>query len=664
MNNTKEEETFSFQGEQFADIQMLHYRLPEFETLSLRQKKLIYSLSQATLFGRDITFDQFGKYNLRIRKTLEAVYKHYQGESTDYEFQALGEYLKQVWFASGIHHHYACDKFIPSFTEQFFRDAVLSVDKKQLPLRENEDVNELLNELCPVIFDPTIHPKRVNKADGVDLICTSACNYYEGVNQQEVENYYAKMKAEGPDSEQPSYGLNSTLIKKGNSVREDVWKADGKYSAAIKQIIVWLERAKAFTENEQQHKVISLLIKYYETGDLRDFDRYSIEWLHEQDGMIDFINGFIEVYGDPMGLKGSWEGIVEYKDLKATHRTQTISANAQWFEDHSPVNPAFRKPKVKGVTANVICAAMLGGDEYPASAIGINLPNADWIRAEHGSKSVTISNLTHAYDMAAKGNGFREEFVIDEATLQMMNLYSDKTDGLHTDLHECLGHGSGRLLPGTDPDALKNYGNTIEEARADLFGLYYIADEKLLDLGLLDSSEAYKAQYYGYMMNGLLTQQVRIKPGKNIEEAHMQNRALIAWWAMDLGSKDHVAELIKQKDAQSGEVKTFVRINDYAKLRDIFAQELAEIQRIKSEGDFEAARKLVETYAVKLDNELHAEVLQRYERLKIAPYKGFINPVLKPVCDATGEVTDIIVDYSEGYTEQMLRYSEEYATLI
>lgn len=664
MNNTKEEETFSFQGEQFADIQMLHYRLPEFETLSLRQKKLIYSLSQATLFGRDITFDQFGKYNLRIRKTLEAVYKHYQGESTDYEFQALGEYLKQVWFASGIHHHYACDKFIPSFTEQFFRDAVLSVDKKQLPLRENEDVNELLNELCPVIFDPTLHPKRVNKADGVDLICTSACNYYEGVNQQEVENYYAKMKAEGPDSEQPSYGLNSTLIKKGNSVREDVWKADGKYSAAIKQIIVWLERAKAFTENEQQHKVISLLIKYYETGDLRDFDRYSIEWLHEQDGMIDFINGFIEVYGDPMGLKGSWEGIVEYKDLKATHRTQTISANAQWFEDHSPVNPAFRKPKVKGVTANVICAAMLGGDEYPASAIGINLPNADWIRAEHGSKSVTISNLTHAYDMAAKGNGFREEFVIDEATLQMMNLYSDKTDDLHTDLHECLGHGSGRLLPGTDPDALKNYGNTIEEARADLFGLYYIADEKLLDLGLLDSSEAYKAQYYGYMMNGLLTQQVRIKPGKNIEEAHMQNRALIAWWAMDLGSKDNVAELIKQKDAQSGEVKTFVRINDYAKLRDIFAQELAEIQRIKSEGDFEAARKLVETYAVKLDKALHAEVLQRYERLKIAPYKGFINPVLKPVCDATGEVTDIIVDYSEGYTEQMLRYSEEYATLI
>ena len=664
MNNTKEEETFSFQGEQFADIQMLHYRLPEFETLSLRQKKLIYSLSQATLFGRDITFDQFGKYNLRIRKTLEAVYKHYQGESTDYEFQALGEYLKQVWFASGIHHHYACDKFIPSFTEQFFRDAVLSVDKKQLPLRENEDVNELLNELCPVIFDPTIHPKRVNKADGVDLICTSACNYYDGVNQQEVENYYAKMKAEGPDSEQPSYGLNSTLIKKGNSVREDVWKADGKYGTAIKQIIVWLERAKAFTENEQQHKVISLLIKYYETGDLRDFDRYSIEWLHEQDGMIDFINGFIEVYGDPMGLKGSWEGIVEYKDLKATHRTQTISANAQWFEDHSPVNPAFRKPKVKGVTANVICAAMLGGDEYPASAIGINLPNADWIRAEHGSKSVTISNLTHAYDMAAKGNGFREEFVIDEATLRMMNLYSDKTDDLHTDLHECLGHGSGRLLPGTDPDALKNYGNTIEEARADLFGLYYIADEKLLDLGLLDSSEAYKAQYYGYMMNGLLTQQVRIKPGKNIEEAHMQNRALIAWWAMDLGSKDHVAEFIKQIDAQSGEVKTFVRINDYAKLRDIFAQELAEIQRIKSEGDFEAARKLVETYAVKLDNELHAEVLQRYERLKIAPYKGFINPVLKPVCDATGEVTDIIVDYSEGYTEQMLRYSEEYATLI
>ncbi|MCR5077059.1 MAG: dipeptidyl peptidase 3 [Prevotella sp.] len=661
--NGTEGQAFAFTDERFADIQMLRYELPGFGSLTLRQKQLVYCLSQATLYGRDITFDQFGKHNLRIRHTLEAVYRDFRGDRSGSEFRALEEYLKQVWFASGIYHHYASDKFVPAFPEAFFREAVLAADAATLPLREGETAEAMLDELCPVIFDPTVLPKRVNKADGEDLVRSSACNYYEGVSQQEVEDFYARMKAEGPAEEQPSYGLNSTLVKTDGRIREEVWKADGRYGAAIRKITGWLERAMDFAENPRQRHVIELLIRYYVSGDLRDFDTYSIEWLREQEGRIDFINGFIEVYGDPMGLKGSWEGIVEYKDLEATRRTQAISANAQWFEDHSPVSPAFRKPEVRGVTANVICAAMLGGDEYPASAIGINLPNADWIRASHGSKSVTISNLTHAYDMAARGNGFREEFVIDEETRRMMEQYADRTDDLHTDLHECLGHGSGRLLPGTDPDALKNYGNTIEEARADLFGLYYIADGKLLELGLLDSPEAYKAQYYGYMMNGLLTQQVRIRPGKQIEESHMQNRALIARWAVELGKEDKVVELVSQPDSRTGERRTFVRINDYAALRRIFAQELAEIQRIKSEGDFEAARKLVETYAVRLDATLHAEVLRRYERLDIAPYKGFINPVLRPVRDAEGKVTDILVDYSEGYADQMLRYSQEYGTL-
>ena len=657
------EETFNFQDERFADIQLLRYRLPDFESLTIRQKQLIYCLSQATLFGRDITFDQFGKYNLRIRKTLEAVYLNYNGEKLDYNFRALEEYLKHVWFANGIYHHYACDKFSPLFTEDFFRKEVLALDTNQLPLNEGETVTSLLDELCPVIFDPTVLPKRVDKSDGKDIVRSSACNYYDGVSQQEVEEFYVKLKQEGPISEVPSYGLNSTLVKEGDLIREDVWKIEGKYGAAIKKIVFWLNRAKEFVENKRQQRVIELLIRYYETGDLHDFDTYSIEWLREQNGRIDFINGFIEVYGDPMGLKGSWEGIVEYKDLKATHRTQTISANAQWFEEHSPIKPLFRKEIVKGVTANVVCAAMLGGDEYPSSAIGINLPNADWIRAEHGSKSVTISNLTHAYNMAAKGNGFREEFVIDDDTRRLLELYADKTDDLHTDLHECLGHGSGRLLPGTDPDALKNYGNTIEEARADLFGLYYIADLKLLELGLLDNEEAYKAQYYSYMMNGLLTQQVRIKPGKQIEESHMQNRALIAQWALELGKDDNVVELVTRKDEKTGQSKTFVRINDYETLRYIFAYQLAEIQRIKSEGDFYMARALVEKYAIKLNPVLHAEVLRRYENLNIAPYKGFINPVLTPVYNDLGEVIDVVVDYSESYTEQMLRYSRDYQTL-
>ncbi len=657
------EETFNFQDERFADIQLLRYRLPDFESLTIRQKQLIYCLSQATLFGRDITFDQFGKYNLRIRKTLEAVYLNYNGEKLDYNFRALEEYLKHVWFANGIYHHYACDKFSPLFTEDFFRKEVLALDTNQLPLNEGETVTSLLDELCPVIFDPTVLPKRVDKSDGKDIVRSSACNYYDGVSQQEVEEFYVKLKQEGPISEVPSYGLNSTLVKEGDLIREDVWKIEGKYGAAIRKIVFWLNRAKEFVENKRQQRVIELLIRYYETGDLHDFDTYSIEWLREQNGRIDFINGFIEVYGDPMGLKGSWEGIVEYKDLKATHRTQTISANAQWFEEHSPIKPLFRKEIVKGVTANVVCAAMLGGDEYPSSAIGINLPNADWIRAEHGSKSVTISNLTHAYNMAAKGNGFREEFVIDDDTRRLLELYADKTDDLHTDLHECLGHGSGRLLPGTDPDALKNYGNTIEEARADLFGLYYIADLKLLELGLLDNEEAYKAQYYSYMMNGLLTQQVRIKPGKQIEESHMQNRALIAQWALELGKDDNVVELVTRKDEKTGQSKTFVRINDYETLRYIFAYQLAEIQRIKSEGDFYMARALVEKYAIKLNPVLHAEVLRRYENLNIAPYKGFINPVLTPVYNDLGEVIDVVVDYSESYTEQMLRYSRDYQTL-
>ena len=657
------EETFNFQDERFADIQMLRYRLPDFEALTTRQKQLIYCLSEATLFGRDITFDQFGKYNLRIRKTLEAVYLNYNGDRLDNNFRALEKYLKHVWFANGIYHHYACDKFTPLFTEDFFRNAVLTIDSKHLPLNNGETVTSLLDSLCPIIFDPAIFPKRVDKSDGKDIVRSSACNYYDGVSQHEVEEFYAKLKQEGPVNEVLSYGLNSTLIKEGDTIREDIWKIDGKYGAAIKKIVYWLTRAKDYVENDQQLHVINLLIRYYETGDLHDFDIYSIEWLREQEGRIDFINGFIEVYGDPMGLKGSWEGIVEYKDLDATHRTQAISTNAQWFEDHSPVNPLFRKKVVKGVTANVICAAMLGGDEYPASAIGINLPNADWIRAEHGSKSVTISNLTHAYDMAAKGNGFREEFVIDTDTRKLLDLYADKTDNLHTDLHECLGHGSGRLLPGTDPDALKNYGNTIEEARADLFGLYYIADQKLLELGLLDSSVAYKAQYYNYIMNGLLTQQVRIKPGKQIEESHMQNRALIAQWAMEMGKEFNVIELISCVDKSTSEAKTYVRINDYEALRDIFAHQLAEIQRIKSEGDFEAARTLVEKYAIKLDPVLHAEVLRRYESLNIAPYKGFINPILKPVYNEFGEITDVTVDYSESYTEQMLRYSRDYQTL-
>lgn len=659
--------------ERFADIQMLRYELKGFENLSLTQKIYIYCLSKATLLGRDITFDQQGKYNLRIRKTLEAVYLHYEGNRESEDFKAFEVYLKRVWFASGIHHHYGCEKFVPGFSEESFYEMVGAVADEYLPLSKGQSKEDLLGILVPVIFNPEVMPKRVNQTDGEDLVQTSACNFYENVSQAEVERFYARMKEDG-NEQAPSYGLNSKLTKRNGELVELKWTEDGLYGAAIKEIVSWLLRAQKYAENEEQKHLIDLLVKYYRTGDLKDFDRYSIAWVQQHEGMIDFINGFIEVYGDPLGLKGTWEGIVEYKDLEATKRTQTISQNAQWFEDHSPVDPRFRKPEVKGVTANVVCAAMLGGEEYPASAIGINLPNANWIRQEYGSKSVTIGNLTEAYNKAAQGNGFRDEFVIDEDTISLMNQYEDITDDLHTDLHECLGHGSGQLLPGTDPDALKAYGSTIEEARADLFGLYYVADHKLVELGLTPNDEAYKAQYYGYLMNGLLTQTIRIKEDDKIEEAHMRNRALIAWWVME--HAEGAVELVKMdmnyasaedalKDSEGNIIttKTYVKINDYAKLRHLFGELLAEIQRIKSEGDFEAARLLVEKYAVNIDPELHREILARYKKLNLAPYKGFINPKMTLEMDEEGEITDVVLDYEESYVDQMLRYSDEYGTL-
>ena len=642
--------------ERFADIQLLRYRLNGFEQLSLLQKKLVYYLSKATLYGRDITFDQFGRYNLRIRKMLEAVYTDPSVNHETDDFRALEVYLKRVWFSNGIYHHYGTEKFQPDFTADYLRSLLQQVDARKLPLRDGETLDALCDELFPIIFDPTVLPKRVNKADGEDLLLTSACNFYEGLTQQEAEEFYAQRKADDEKNSRPlSHGLNATLVKRNGVIEEDVWKIDGRYGNAIQHIVYWLKKAHGVAENTRQQRVIELLISYYETGNLQCFNDYCIEWVGEHEGRIDFVNGFIEVYGDPLGLKGSWEGIVEYKDLEATKRTQTISQNAQWFEDHSPVDPRFRKPHVKGVTANAICAAMLGGDEYPSTAIGINLPNADWIRAEHGSKSITISNITEAYNKAAHGNGFKEEFVIDQETLAIIEKYGDKCDDLHTDLHECLGHGSGQLLPGTDPDALKAYGNTIEEARADLFGLYYIADHKLVELGLLPDDNAYQAQYYNYIMNGLMTQLIRIEPGHQIEEAHMRNRSLIAHWCYEQGNGVVTIE--------RHEGKTFVRINDYKALRALFARLLAEIQRIKSEGDYEAARQLVERYAVKVAPQLHQEVLERYKRLNLAPYKGFINPVLKPVLDAQGEICDIQVDYTESYVHQMLRYGQEYGTL-
>lgn len=653
-NKNSEFEGFCYSGERFADLQMLRYRLNGFESLSLRQKLYVYYLSKATLAGRDITTDQFGFYNLDIRKVLEAVYVNYQGNKECEDFIAMTIYLKRIWFSNGIYHHYGSEKFAPDFSPAFLLDAMKSIEPSLLPLAKGETVDGLFDRLKSAIFDPNFLPKKVNKADGCDLVATSACNFYHDVSQHEVEDYYSSLKAT-VDKNPPSFGLNSRLVKQNGELIEQVWKIDGMYSKAIEIIVSYLRQAAEYAENEQQQKIISLLISYYQTGDLRVFDKYSIEWLKEQDGRIDFINGFIEVYNDPLGLKASWEGIVEYKDLIATCRTRTISDNAQWFEDNSPVDSRFKKKIVKGVTANVVCAAMLGGDEYPSTAIGINLPNADWIRAEHGSKSVTIGNLTDAYNKAARGNGFDKEFVIDEPTRSFIDKYGDLCDDLHTDLHECLGHGSGQILPGVAPDALKAYSNTIEEARADLFGLYYIADQKLVDLGLVPNPEAYKSQYYTYMMNGLMTQLVRIKPGHQIEEAHMRNRALIARWALDNG--DGAVEL-KKIDG-----KTYVIVNDYQKLRQVFAHLLAEVQRIKSEGDFLAARELVETYGVKVDAELHSEILKRYKTLNIAPYKGFLNPWLKIIYTDNGEVKDVVADYTETYEQQMLRYSHEYGLL-
>ena len=639
--------------EKFADIQLLRYKLEGFEALRLQQKIYIYYLSKAVLSGRDITFDQFGKYNLSIRKVLESIFFLYNGSRDTYDFQALTVYLKRVWFSNGIYHHYGCDKFKPEFSRDFFCDAYNSLSYEQLALGSEEEKNNLLNEILPVIFDADYLPKRVNKAEGVDLIKTSACNFYEDVSQSEVESFYNGMKVEG-DARPVSYGLNSKLTKQNGKLTELVYKANGMYGNKIRQIIHWLTKASQYAENEQQKKVIAILIKYYQTGDLKYFDEYSIEWLKEQEGQVDFINGFIEVYGDPLGLKGSWEGIVEYKDAEATKRTRLISENAQWFEDHSPVDRRFKKKTVRGVTANVICAAMLGGDEYPSTAIGINLPNADWIRAEHGSKSVTIGNLTDAYSKASRGNGFMQEFVIDDETRALIDRYGDLCDELHTDLHECLGHGSGQLLKETDPDALKAYGNTIEEARADLFGLFYLADDKLVELGLTPDREAYKSQYYTYMQNGLLTQAVRIELGNDIEEAHMRNRALIANWALDMDVEQQIVAL----EMHGG--KHYVSVKDYEGLRGIFARQLSEIQRVKSEGDFNAARALVEKYAVHIDSQLHREILERYEKLGIAPYKGFLNPWMKPEYDENGNIVDIKLDYTESYAHQMMRYSSEY----
>ncbi len=646
-------DNFAYAGERFADIQILRYQIRDFDTLSLRQKCYVYCLSKATLYGRDITFDQFGKHNLRIRRLLEAVYVNFKDRVHSDEFDALEVYLKRVWFSSGIHHHYGCEKFLPSFSETFLRGLIYETDVNVLPLHDGESVEDMIDELFPVIFNPEIFPKRVNKNNGDDLVLTSSCNYYEGVTQQEVEEFYAAKRTD--DKRQPSWGLNSTLVKDEGGLKELVWKREGRYGRAIEQIVYWLKRAEEYVENDSQRKVISLLVDYYESGSLDIFDRYSVEWVKLHEGQIDFINGFIEVYGDPLGIKASWEGIVEIKDLVATKRTAIISDNAQWFEDHSPVDSRFRKKVVKGVTANVVQAAMLGGDEYPSTAIGINLPNADWIRADYGSKSVTISNLTEAYDLAAKGNGFREEFVIDNYTKELIDRWGHLCDDLHTDLHECLGHGSGQLLDGVSPDALQAYGSTIEEARADLYGLYYIADPKLLELGLLTSPEAYKANYYTYLMNGLMTQLVRIQPGHQIEEAHMRNRAMIAHWILE--HYGQAVELIRQDG------KTFARINDYEQLRMGFAELLAEVQRIKSEGDLSAARQIVERYAVAVDENLHEEVLTRYSKLKIAPYKGFLNPRMLLVKDDSGNVVDVKLDYTESYTEQMLRYSHEYAAL-
>ena len=654
--STKEDQPFDYTVEQFADLQLLRYKVHGFEELPLKQKELVYYLHEAALQGRDILFDQNGKYNLIIRQMLETVYQDYQGDRADTNFVNMETYLKRVWFSNGIHHHYASDKFVPGFTPEFFKAALQSVDVAKLPLAEGETLDALCDEVFPVIFDPTVMPKRVNQADGEDLVLTSASNYYEEVTQKEAEDFYAAMK--NPNDTMPvMFGMNSRLVKENGKVQEKVWKSGGLYGQAIDKIIYWLEKAVQVAENDKQKAVIEKVIQFYKDGDLKTFDEYAILWVKDLDSRVDFVNGFTESYGDPLGMKASWESIVNFKDLVSTKRTETISANAQWFEDHSPVDKRFKKEEVKGVSAKVITAAILAGDLYPSTAIGINLPNSNWIRSVHGSKSVTIGNLTDAYNKAAHGNGFAEEFVYSDVERSYLEKYGDLTGDLHTDLHECLGHGSGQLLPGVDPDALKAYGSTIEEARADLFGLYYLPDAKMRELGLTPHDDAFKAEYYSYMMNGLMTQLVRIELGNNVEEAHMRNRQLIAKWAFEKGTADKVVEMVKENG------KTYVKVNDYDKLRQLFGQLLGEIQRIKSEGDFEAARQLVENYAVKVDPELHQEVLTRYEKLHLAPYKGFVNPVYEAVTDAEGNITDVKVSYNEGYAEQMLRYSKDYATL-
>ena len=655
--NKPETDNFSYTDEKFADIQMLRYKVEGFEQLSLKQKTLIYYLQEAALWGRDILFDQNGAYNLRIRKMLETVYTDFQGDRNGEDFKAMTEYLKCVWFSNGIHHHYGCNKFIPKFSETFFREALLAVDAQKLPLQEGQSVEQLCDEVFPVIFNPEVMPMRVNQKDGDDLLLTSAENYYgQGVTQAEAEAFYNKQR--DPKDEQPvMYGLSSRLVKENGKLVEKKWTTEGLYGGALSKIVFWLEKALPYADTEEQADVIKKLISYYQTGDLKTFDEYCIAWVKDIQGRVDFTNGFTEVYGDPLGIKGSWEAIVNFKDTVATERTEKLSQNAQWFEDHSPVDARFKKEECKGITAKVITAAILGGDLYPSTAIGINLPNSNWIRKEYGSKSVTIGNLTGAYNKAAHGNGFGEEFVIDDATLQLIKKYGDVCDDLHTDLHECLGHGSGKMLPGVTDDSLRAYGSTIEEARADLFALYYLADPKLVELGLTPDAEAYKSNYYTYIMNGLLTQVVRIKPGHNIEEAHMRNRALIAHWVYEKGKEQNTIELAK-KDG-----KTYVKINDYEALRGLFGELLAEIQRVKSEGDFQGARALVEGYGVKVDATLHQEVLERYAKLNISPYKGFINPVYVAETDNEGNITDVKVTYGEKYDEQMLRYSRDYSGL-
>lgn len=652
----KASDDFDYSVEQFADLQILRYQVPGFDQLSLKQKELVYYLTESALHGRDILFDQNGKYNLLIRRTLEAVYQNYKGDKNSTDFIRFETYLKRVWFSNGIHHHYGMEKFAPGFSEEFFRAEINKVDKSLLPLAKGQSVKQLCKLIFPVIFDPSVMPKRVNQMADQDLVLTSACNYYDGVTQKEAESYYDNLK-DPLDTTPISYGLNSRLVKEKRKVKEKVWKIGGLYTEALEKIVFWLEKAEAVAENDAQKAVINKLIEYYKTGDLKIFDDYSILWVKDLNSHIDFVNGFTESYGDPLGMKASWESLVNFKDLEATHRTEQISNNAQWFEQHSPVDARFKKEEVKGVSAKVITAAILAGDLYPATAIGINLPNSNWIRSMYGSKSVTISNITDAYSKSARGNGFNEEFVYSDVERELINKYGHITSNLHTDLHECLGHGSGKLLPGVDPDGLKAYGSTIEEARADLFGLYYIADSKLVELGLTPNDEAYKAEYYTYLMNGLMTQLVRIEPGNTIEEAHMRNRQLIARWIYEKGKADKVVEL-QQKDG-----KTFVVVNDYPKVRQLIGELLAEVQRIKSTGDLKAAQELVEAYAVKVDPVLHQEILARYKKLNLSPYKGFVNPVYEPVLDKNGNIIDVKVSYTEGYAEQMLRYSKDYTTL-